>query len=704
MSFQNKQIEEWSNKDLIDWIQSIDLSKKWKQIMINAIKETCCTGEDWLDLENSSDITNSFDIEIPMLTSRVWREFKQIKKANAKMKTNTVSATTVPSLDDIQIQFKQKVGHEPRSVHQMVAYCKQNQFPYNFKDIKKWWQNKPQSQSQKPKHKKPKTNEFELNIFARGKFCEIPTKVTTNTTIRQVAQLYKAADNVQTPLNKISLFSKERDPLSFDKTLQQVGIVDEQHYIAVKLEDMDLYEQNMHEMRYTHQDIEDKVYLLMYTEFGDVCYSIGGFPLTATLQQATLKYLKEVHASPSLINQITVHRESKQERKPLQMDKTLLQLGFINCYVANVNVKLKGVVESKTDNFQSFDVNVFINGKRCKGLTSSGYETVQSVANKIIDVYKLNNIIVLMTKEGAELPFNKKLAQVGITDAKHYIIVKITDKPAEKKQEKKILPAFELQIFGQSKYWRIYQKVNADTTVKRVKELYKAESGVGTRLINISLIARAKVLPDNATLGQCRITNERHLITVKFKTSPPYGECDFSLHVFADNKYWTMGKVSPYTQVKDVAERYKEHTGVDTAVEDLIISYNSQQLPLNKCLAQVGIISDEYCIMIKRKNSVAKANKNMNDENEEEQKYPGQLNVNKINQSTTSDAELQSNMNVVDLLKQWNLGQYEDVLINEEGYDDIEYWNQISLQELKVMGFKTGHAKKFIDKVSKLVV
>eukprot|EP01084_Bolivina_argentea_P290329 498668_1 len=84
--------------------------------------------------------------------------------------------------------------------------------------------------------------------------------------------------------------------------------------------------------------------------------------------------------------------------------------------------------------------------------------------------------------------------------------------PDEHKQK-----GFELQLFGQSKYWKIPQKVNANTTVRRVKELYKAESGVGTNIDDIVLISKAKVLPAHSTLGQCGITNKKHLITVKFK-------------------------------------------------------------------------------------------------------------------------------------------------------------------------------------------
>eukprot|EP01084_Bolivina_argentea_P290330 498669_1 len=91
--------------------------------------------------------------------------------------------------------------------------------------------------------------------------------------------------------------------------------------------------------------------------------------------------------------------------------------------------------------------------------------------------------------------------------------------PDEHKQK-----GFELQLFGQSKYWKIPQKVNANTTVRRVKEIYKAKYGVGTNINDIWLIniSKCKRLHNNKTLGQCGITNKKHLIEVRFRI---YGGC-----------------------------------------------------------------------------------------------------------------------------------------------------------------------------------
>eukprot|EP01084_Bolivina_argentea_P184981 319018_1 len=57
------------------------------------------------------------------------------------------------------------------------------------------------------------------------------------------------------------------------------------------------------------------------------------------------------------------------------------------------------------------------------------------------------------------------------------------------------------------------------------------------------------------------------------------------------------------------------------------------------------------------------------------------------------------NNNSENILQEWNLSQYTHTLIIENGYEDIEDWTQLSLNELKKMGFKPGHCKKFQRKV-----
>eukprot|EP01083_Nonionella_stella_P177734 625595_1 len=50
------------------------------------------------------------------------------------------------------------------------------------------------------------------------------------------------------------------------------------------------------------------------------------------------------------------------------------------------------------------------------------------------------------------------------------------------------------------------------------------------------------------------------------------------------------------------------------------------------------------------------------------------------------------------LLKEWGLHKYAEELIDENGYDDVAFWSDLSRDELvNEMGFKKGHAKKFMS-------
>jgi len=86
------------------------------------------------------------------------------------------------------------------------------------------------------------------------------------------------------------------------------------------------------------------------------------------------------------------------------------------------------------------------------------------------------------------------------------------DEPNEEKDDQ-----FELNIFAQSKYWHIKQKVTRNTKIRRVKELYKDTAAIDTPIDDIVLISKGVTLVPTKTLGFYKITNERHQITVKFK-------------------------------------------------------------------------------------------------------------------------------------------------------------------------------------------
>eukprot|EP01084_Bolivina_argentea_P097049 174463_1 len=48
------------------------------------------------------------------------------------------------SLNDVQNQFKLKVGHRPHSTQQLLSFCNQHNIGWKFKDIKEWWPTRPE--------------------------------------------------------------------------------------------------------------------------------------------------------------------------------------------------------------------------------------------------------------------------------------------------------------------------------------------------------------------------------------------------------------------------------------------------------------------------------------------------------------------------------------------------------------------------------
>ncbi len=59
-----------------------------------------------------------------------------------------------------------------------------------------------------------------------------------------------------------------------------------------------------------------------------------------------------------------------------------------------------------------------------------------------------------------------------------------------------------------------------------------------------------------------------------------------------------------------------------------------------------------------------------------------------------------NNNQFTNLLKEWNLSQYIEILIINEGYEEIIDCTDLSLDEFKQMGFKAGHAKKLKRKIN----
>eukprot|EP01084_Bolivina_argentea_P030764 56949_1 len=79
-SYKNKNFEEWTNQDLVDWIKNIKLSEKWTSIMVEAVKSTECTGDDWMGVESGQDLIDSFDFTSKMLAKKVYAAFKKAKE------------------------------------------------------------------------------------------------------------------------------------------------------------------------------------------------------------------------------------------------------------------------------------------------------------------------------------------------------------------------------------------------------------------------------------------------------------------------------------------------------------------------------------------------------------------------------------------------------------------------------------------------
>eukprot|EP01084_Bolivina_argentea_P254611 428069_1 len=133
-----KKIKKWTNKDVCDWVKSIGLPHQRQATMVEAFGNTWyCTGQDLLRVKNGTDLANSFDINQRMLANRLYREFKKVKQAEIRRATSKAAA---------------------------VAYMR------------------PPAEN--------KHDAFELQLFGLSKYWKIPQKVTVNTTIRRVKELW----------------------------------------------------------------------------------------------------------------------------------------------------------------------------------------------------------------------------------------------------------------------------------------------------------------------------------------------------------------------------------------------------------------------------------------------------------------------------------------------------------------------------------
>ena len=82
--------------------------------------------------------------------------------------------------------------------------------------------------------------------------------------------------------------------------------------------------------------------------------------------------------------------------------------------------------------------------------------------------------------------------------------------------------------------------------------------------------------------------------------------------------------------------------------------------------------------------------KKMDDNSDDEKK------MNDNNDDESDEDEFESTC--CQLLFEWGLPQYMKILIDENGYDDVESWNDLSVAELKRYGFRERDAKIFVKK------
>eukprot|EP01083_Nonionella_stella_P049756 132526_1 len=53
----------------------------------------------------------------------------------------TKNENPVLCLDDVKTEFITQIGHEPKTVQQMLSFCQQNGFGFRYKEINEWWHN-----------------------------------------------------------------------------------------------------------------------------------------------------------------------------------------------------------------------------------------------------------------------------------------------------------------------------------------------------------------------------------------------------------------------------------------------------------------------------------------------------------------------------------------------------------------------------------
>eukprot|EP01084_Bolivina_argentea_P254798 428430_1 len=161
-----KKMNKWTNNEILDWIQNMQLEESLNYKILAKINESQCTGEDIQSLKSVEDVGNAFNItDNAVLCQLIITKIKTFKP----------------------VIKRRKIGN----------------------------------------------NVFKINISSHQKLLVLRQNVTHNQTVRYIKQIYRDQLSVTTPIEDIHFYYKKK-LLSPEKTLKQVGIVNDQHLITVK--------------------------------------------------------------------------------------------------------------------------------------------------------------------------------------------------------------------------------------------------------------------------------------------------------------------------------------------------------------------------------------------------------------------------------------------------------------------------------------
>eukprot|EP01084_Bolivina_argentea_P289286 496718_1 len=164
-----KQVEEWTNNDILIWIQSIGLPSKWKNTMVFAVENSGCVGKGLIKMENQSDFYQLFCFRNPMLCGRILRVLRKLKQ------------------DNIEYNEEYKL-QEPEKFH--------------------------------------------INLLIGEKYLTLSEFVTSKGYVNSVKRMYKNEANIKANIDDILFFWRDK-LLSGNKQLNEIGIVDDKHLITV---------------------------------------------------------------------------------------------------------------------------------------------------------------------------------------------------------------------------------------------------------------------------------------------------------------------------------------------------------------------------------------------------------------------------------------------------------------------------------------